>query len=146
MISLPTKVRHRCSVLLRMVLFIGILTTPPICAAQAKPASGQTPLTVPERASKPASGVSIRTDRERAELLQIIHKLQERVTKLEAQVTGARPPTAPDAKPVSTTIASEAPAQQEAVATSTGTESLSHAPVLKPLSKPKSTRSLALTL
>jgi len=80
-------------------------------AVGAKPSSDKTAASDSAPSSKPSSDSTPLTDRERAELMQIIRNLQERVTRLESQVSGPAPATAPDAKPPqATAVASGAPA------------------------------------
>ena len=81
-------------------------------AVGVKPASDKTATSDPALPSKSASDSTSLTDLERAELLQVIRNLQERVTRLESQVSGAAPATAPDAKPPrATPVASGVPAE-----------------------------------
>jgi hypothetical protein len=103
LLSLRVTQRRR-KMLLATALFMGLLIAPQLCLAQATLLSGQTAVKDRERESKPASESKPAgektplTDSERAELLQVIKNLQDRVTRLESQVTGKGPATAPDDK------------------------------------------------
>lgn len=96
-ILLSPAVARRHKALLVTVLLAGLLIAPRLCMAQSAPANSQTPVKDRERVSKPESEQTL-ADRERAELLQIIRNLQDRVTRLESQVSGTGPSTAPNAK------------------------------------------------
>jgi hypothetical protein len=84
------------------------LILPIICKAQSPSQNEKAPATEGERATEPASNSTPLTDRERAELLQLIKNLQERVSKLESQVSTASPSTTPDARSPATAEASGA--------------------------------------
>ena len=94
--------------LLGTALAMGLLFFPQFCIAQANSTSPQASGGQPERAVKPASDSTPLSDRERAELLHLIKQLQDRVTKLESQISPADPTTAPDAKAQATVAASGA--------------------------------------
>jgi len=84
-------------------------TAPPRRTAQTDLTSPQSLASKEERAAKPASSTDPLTGRERADSLQLIRNLQERVANLEAKFSAGAPPTAPDAKPEAPEVASGAP-------------------------------------
>lgn len=118
----PVKAWRSRKGLLSTALFMGLLVAPQFCMAQATPASGQNRLAEHDRASKPASESTPLTDRERAELLQLIRALQDRVAKLESEVSEAKSSTAPDAKPQAPAAALGAPAKEAVAATAKAIE------------------------
>lgn len=109
---LPWRARtRRCrQVLLGVALLTALLGVPQRGMAQTRSTNAQASASEGERVAKPASDTTPLTDRERAELLQLIRNLQDRVAKLEAQqVSAGAPQTAPDAKPLAPAGASGAP-------------------------------------
>lgn len=106
----PRAITWRChQVRLGVARLTGWLRVPQDGLAQTSSTSVQALASAGERIAKPASNTTPLTDRERAELLQLIGNLQERVARLEAQVSASVPPIAPDAKPLVPAGASGAP-------------------------------------
>src|SRR4051812_46338287 len=91
--------RHRKVVAFGAALILSLLIVSAVCMAQPQSQNDKAPPTECERATKHASDAPSLQPSERAEFLQIIRNLQERVPRLESQVSGTGPPTAPDAKP-----------------------------------------------
>src|ERR1051326_4767373 len=107
-----TKSRIRWQAAFGATLIFSLLIVPAVCMAQSPSQNDKAPPTECERATKPASDAPPPGSSERAELLQIIRNLQERVARLESQVSGPGPTNAPDAKPPqATAVASGVPSE-----------------------------------
>ena len=74
--------RRRKRVAFGAALILALLIVPAVCMAQSQSQNDKAPPSERERATSPASVSPPLTDSERAELLQVIRNLQERVTRL----------------------------------------------------------------
>src|ERR1044072_7789591 len=102
----PGKVRLCRQALLGTAAILALLVIPEVCSAQTPSQNDKAQPADNERATRPAGESTPLTDRERAEMLQLIKNLQERVAKLESQVPVTGPATTPDAKPPAMAAAS----------------------------------------
>jgi hypothetical protein len=93
-------------------LILALPLVPAVCTAQSQSQNDKSQSTARERTTKPESDAPPLTDVERAELLQVIRNLQERMARLESQLSGAGPSNTPDAKTLQApALASGAPAE-----------------------------------
>src|SRR5687767_8005113 len=91
---------------LSAALMLALQIVPAICMAQSQPQNDKSRSPERERPTKEARDVPSLKDSERAELLQIVRNLQDRVTRLESPIPDAGPTNTPDAKPQAPAVAS----------------------------------------